>query len=41
LKDIYLTKEKIEEMIEIEGTEIIADMHKLGLEEILKNRCDL
>lgn len=41
LKDIYLTKDRLELMIEEEGTDIIAEMYRLGLEDILKSRCDL
>jgi len=28
-------------MIEEEGTEIIAEMYRMGLDDILKSRCDL
>jgi len=41
LKDIYLTREKLQEMIEVEGTEILSEMHALGLEDILQSKCDL
>lgn len=28
-------------MIESEGTEIVAEMYRVGIEDILKSRCDL